>query len=59
MPTLQLIKVHGFKCLRCPHEWVPRKPDQPPRVCPSCKSPYWDKERKIKATVKENKTNAR
>ena len=33
-----------FKCLRCGHEW-PSKQERP-RVCPKCKSPYWDKERK-------------
>jgi DNA-directed RNA polymerase subunit RPC12/RpoP len=33
-----------FKCKRCNHEW-PSKQERP-RVCPKCKSPYWDKERK-------------
>jgi predicted Zn-ribbon and HTH transcriptional regulator len=29
------------KCLRCAYAWFPKKP-QPPRVCPSCKSAWWD-----------------
>jgi rubrerythrin len=35
-----------FICERCEHEWVPRDPEKPPKVCPSCKSPYWDRPRK-------------
>ena len=34
----------GFKCKRCGHEWTPRN-NEPPKVCPKCKSPYWDRER--------------
>ena len=40
------ITVKGFQCDRCGHQWVPREEDYP-RVCPKCKSPYWDKPRKI------------
>ncbi len=29
-------------CVRCGHNWATRK-GRPPRVCPTCKSPYWDK----------------
>jgi NADH pyrophosphatase NudC (nudix superfamily) len=36
----------GWECERCGHTWVPRDEDQP-RVCPKCKSPYWDKPRKV------------
>jgi len=35
---------HTYTCTRCDHEWRPRN-DQPPKHCPSCKSPYWDKPR--------------
>ncbi len=35
-----------FKCLRCGHEW-PSKMDKP-LVCPKCKSPYWDRDKKEK-----------
>ena len=43
--------VWAFKCEPCEHEWIPRTPwDQEekslPRVCPLCKSPYWNKPRK-------------
>lgn len=40
------ITVEGFKCERCGHEWIPRDKKESPRVCPRCKSPYWDKPRK-------------
>ena len=33
-------------CKRCGHEWNPRKEDV--RVCPKCKSAYWDIERKVR-----------
>jgi len=33
------------KCLRCGHEWATRQ--EMPTICPKCKSPYWDKERKV------------
>ena len=36
-------------CTRCGHKWYPRTPERP-RVCPKCKSPYWDKPRKVKGT---------
>lgn len=32
-----------LECMRCLHTWIPRKEDV--RICPKCKSPYWDKER--------------
>jgi rubrerythrin len=32
-------------CGRCSHTWRPEG-DNPPAVCPTCKSPYWDKPRK-------------
>jgi len=35
------IKLDGYRCERCKHVWVPRDKDIP-RICPSCKSPYWD-----------------
>lgn len=35
------IKLNGYRCERCDHEWVPRD-EYIPRICPSCKSPYWD-----------------
>ena len=41
------LTVMGYRCERCEHEWVPRE-EQPPRVCPRCKSPYWDRPRQKK-----------
>lgn len=42
------ITVMGFRCERCDHEWVPRKDTEvEPKVCPKCKSPYWDRARKL------------
>jgi hypothetical protein len=56
---MPLVKVTawGYRCLRCEHEWIPRGLDQAPgkrppdqaeepRVCPKCKSPYWNRPRK-------------
>jgi hypothetical protein len=53
---LGFVKLLGCRC-RCGHEWLPRdrRPDgtfDRPAVCPSCKSPLWDRpklfERKAK-----------
>ena len=41
------ITVMGFRCERCEHEWIPRDVEQEPKVCPKCKSPYWNTPRKI------------
>ena len=39
-----IIKINGYACERCNHEWVPRsKIDELPTICPKCKSPYWNK----------------
>jgi len=40
------VKLDGYRCERCGHEWVPRNKAEKPRVCPKCKNPYWDKPRK-------------
>lgn len=42
MPKVQL---WGYRCERCGHEWLPRQEGEP-RVCPKCKSPYWNRPRK-------------
>jgi DNA-directed RNA polymerase subunit RPC12/RpoP len=42
------VRLWGYRCERCNHEWVPRDKDQEPRVCPRCKSPYWNRPRKGK-----------
>ena len=40
------LTVDGYRCERCRHEWIARKKEEYPKVCPKCKSPYWDKPRK-------------
>jgi len=35
------IKLPEMNCLRCNHKWIPRK-NSTPKVCPKCKSPYWN-----------------
>jgi len=32
-------------CRRCGHSWVMRG-EQPPKFCPKCNSPYWNKPRR-------------
>jgi len=49
-------EVNAFRCLRCSHEWIPRVSMEEligeikniPRICPNCKSAYWDTPRKEK-----------
>jgi predicted Zn-ribbon and HTH transcriptional regulator len=42
-------KVWVYQCERCGHEWQPRDPKAPePKVCPKCKSPYWNTPRRNK-----------
>jgi len=50
------IKIQGYLCERCSHQWVPRNKEMP-RVCPRCKSPYYDVPRKQKE--KKNKKGAK
>ena len=37
------ITIYKYRCERCEHEWIPRESKTEPRVCPKCKSPYWNK----------------
>lgn len=40
--------IECFECDRCHHKWIPRlKIDEEPTICPKCKSPYWNKPRRI------------
>lgn len=38
-----------LECFRCGHRWTPRNKDKNERsvtevrICPKCKSPYWDR----------------
>lgn len=36
--------VKKWVCQRCGHKWIPRHENRP-KICPKCKSPYWDRER--------------
>ncbi len=47
MATMVRVQLWGYRCERCGHEWVPRDKSREPRVCPHCKSPYWDRPRKV------------
>ena len=46
--------INAFECLRCGHKWIPRvelaqlegELKDKPRICPKCKSAYWDLEKK-------------
>jgi rRNA maturation endonuclease Nob1 len=44
------VQIWGYRCERCDHEWVPRNVTSgvEPKVCPKCKSPYWNVPRKTK-----------
>lgn len=42
------IKVKAYKCYRCGHVWQPRSKNVVPETCANCKSPYWNRPRKIK-----------
>lgn len=47
--AIGLVQLTGARC-RCGHQWLPRDPNDKPRVCPKCKSPNWDRAKKVKAT---------
>jgi len=47
-----------YRCLRCGYEWLPRKKKGKPRVCPHCRSEYWDKPRKYKLKYKIKTPNS-
>lgn len=51
MPKVQL-RVMGYRCLRCRHEWIPRERTREPRVCPKCKSPYWNVQKRDNGLAK-------
>jgi predicted Zn-ribbon and HTH transcriptional regulator len=62
------ITLMGYQCERCGHEWISKIQTKEPRVCPKCKSPYWDQPKKqipisyemfrdqIRSILKESKT---
>lgn len=52
------MEIPHLECKRCGHTWIPRS-DKLPLNCPkpTCRSPYWNKERKLiyNEKPKENK----
>ena len=46
------VKITQLECNRCHHKWYPRHLSMP-KVCPKCKSPYWNKERVRKSRTKQ------
>ncbi len=48
-----LADVRNFSCLRCHHNWTPKKNMvSDPKQCPACHSTYWNRPRQIVRTVK-------
>jgi predicted Zn-ribbon and HTH transcriptional regulator len=48
------IELKGYLCERCSHTWLPRGKEQEPKVCPKCKSPYWNTPRRAKSQKERN-----
>lgn len=48
------INLVSLRCKRCGHSWTPRKAEV--RICPNCKSPYWDKQKERKKTMQLRNT---
>jgi predicted Zn-ribbon and HTH transcriptional regulator len=57
--TMAKIELTGWRCERCGHEWVARQEwTDAPRVCPKCKSPYWNEPRQ-KPKVKKGESGVK
>ncbi len=44
--------IEGYMCERCQYRWgsrngTGRRPKNDPKVCPKCKTPYWNRPRSI------------
>ncbi|MEM3063710.1 MAG: hypothetical protein QW303_09255 [Nitrososphaerota archaeon] len=50
--------IKGWRCYRCEHKWAPRD-EEIPRVCPKCKSPYWDIPRGTKGNSARSNVNTK
>ena len=42
------LKLKGYKCERCEHEWIPRIKKRTPIICPKCHSAYWNRPKRNK-----------
>ena len=52
------VTVEGYLCERCSHVWVPRRRTvSEPKICPKCKSPYWNKPRKLTTSPEKQAAN--
>ena len=45
------VVIEGYMCERCEYRWGSRtgsglRPKSDPKVCPKCKTPYWNKARR-------------
>lgn len=49
------VLIVGNKCYRCGHEWLSRNSKEKPAVCPNCKSPYWDRPKRVKRAKTKDK----
>ena len=54
MLTMGEVTLKGYKCERCGHVWLPKEQGAP-KVCPHCKSPYWDRPRRTQLDFKEKR----
>lgn len=52
------IKMDGFSCDKCSHEWINRA-DRDPRICPKCKSVKWNDGVKDGNKHRSKKTDSR
>ena len=46
LPGMVRVTVDADQCCRCGHIWIRRFKGRDPRVCPKCKSPYWNTPRR-------------
>lgn len=46
-----------WRCLRCGNEWLPQK-DGKPQTCSKCRSPYWDRPRRVEIEKKAQELEA-
>jgi predicted Zn-ribbon and HTH transcriptional regulator len=48
------IALKGYLCERCGHKWLPKEETKDkPKVCPKCKSSYWDTPRRLDVAKKQ------
>jgi len=42
------VTITKIECLRCGHTWIARKEEKDIKICPKCKSPYFNIPRREK-----------